>query len=69
MGATHITLESIYCGLFYGPITAGCLTFRLTRIVISLMYVLSTRSNILLRYCSQFALTRSLKRQVCQMIK
>ena len=33
------TLESIYCGLFSGPITADCLASRLTEIVIGLMYV------------------------------
>ena len=40
MGATQITLESIYCGVFPGSITAGCLTSRLTEIVIDQMYVL-----------------------------
>ena len=33
------------------------------------MYVLSARPNILLRDCSPLALTRPLKRQVCQMIE
>ena len=62
---TRITLELIYCGLFPGSVTAGCLTSRLTEIVIGLMNVLSTRLNILLKDYSQLALTRSLKSQVC----
>ena len=69
MVATQITLESIYCGLFPGPITAGCLSSRLTKKVVGLMYVLSTRSNILLRDCSQFAITRLLKWQVRRIIE
>ena len=52
-----------------GLITVGCLTFRLTEILIGLMYVLNTATNILFRDCSQFALTRPLKRQVCQMVE
>ena len=67
MGATQITFESIYCGLLPRSITAGCLTFQLTEIAIGLMYLLSTRPSILLRDCSQLALTRPLKRQGCQM--
>ena len=70
MGATQKTLKSIYCGLFPGLIiTSGCLTFRLTDILIGLMYVLNTATNILFRGCSQFALNRPLKRQVCQMVE
>ena len=69
MGATQIALESIYCGPFPGSMAAGCLTSRLIEKMIGLMYVHSTRLNILLRDCSQFTLTRSLGRQVCQMIE
>ena len=46
------TFKVIYCGLFPRSITASCLIYRLTEIVIDLMYVLSTRPNILLRDCS-----------------
>ena len=61
--STQMTLKSIYCRVIPGSITADCLTSRRTEIiVIGLMYVLSTRTNILLRDCSQFALTRPLKR-------
>ena len=69
MGAIQVTLESIYCGLFPGSITTGCFTSRSIEVVIGLMYVLSTRPNIMLRDCSQLALTRALKRQVYQMIE
>ena len=69
-GATQKTLKSIYCGLFPGSTTAGCLPSRLAEIVISLMYILSsTRPNILLPDRSRFGLTRPLKRQLCQMFK
>ena len=52
MGATQNTLRLIYCGLFHGSITEGCLTSKLTEIMIDIMYVLSTKPNILLRDCS-----------------
>ena len=39
MGATQVTLELIYCGLFPGFIAAGCFFFRQTEIVIGQMYV------------------------------
>ena len=51
--ATQIAIESIYCGLFPGSITADCLTSRQTEIVIDLMYVLSTRPNILFKEKSE----------------
>ena len=51
-----------HCGLFNS---------RLTEIMIGLMYVLSTRPNVLLRDCSLLAPTtrRPFKRQVCEMIE
>ena len=49
MKATQNTLKLIYCGLFPRSITADCLIPELTEIVIDLMYVLSTRLNLLLR--------------------
>ena len=42
-------LRVIYCGLFLGSITTACLISRLTEMLIDLMYILSTRRNILLR--------------------
>ena len=62
MGATQKNSRVIYRGLFPRSTPADCLTSKLTNIVIDLVYVLSIRPNILLRDCSQLALTRPLKR-------
>ena len=66
---TQKTLEPIFCGIFSGSTTASCLTSRLTGRVIGLVYVASNQPNLLLRDCSHLALTRPLKRQVCQMFE
>ena len=39
------TLESIYCGLFPESVAAGCSTFRLTEIVMGIIYVLRISSH------------------------
>ena len=52
VGGNPKTFKVVYCGLFSGSITSGCLVYPLTEIMIDLMYVLSTRPKILLRDCS-----------------
>ena len=69
MGATQKTLESIHYGIFSESITTGCLIFRLNAKVVGLMYILSTRPNILLRDYSQLTLTRPAIRKIGEMFE
>ena len=55
--------NSMWAGLLLGSIAVDCFTSWLSGIIVTgLMYVPNTRPNMLLRDCSQWALTYPLKR-------